>query len=151
MGKPRHNDPAATPDLPTCRDLLEQFDPEYNDLVAFAKECGPEALNKLLARLGGLKVHIPRPENFWHGLWRHIRDQDMRARFDGRNYGTLAVEYGISEREARRIIHKPARQYSKSQRRRPIQIPEKLYQEICEIAQRDGVTFGCALGKMMDK
>lgn len=137
---------ATAPDITACQDLLEQFDHEFNDYVAFAKEQGPEALNALLERLGGQKVHVPTLVNFWTGLQRQVRNEDMRARFRGNNYKQLAIEYGVSEREARRIIHCAPRKYSpKTPPHRPVKLPDWLHAELAEIVDREGVTFSKAL------
>lgn len=142
---------ASAMDSATCSELLEQFDDEYNDLVAFAKQHGPEALNALLDRLGGRKEHIPTPENFWAGLKRHVRNEDMRARFRGNNYKQLALEYRVSEREARRIIHDEARTYApKAEAPRVMKVAADKHQRLTDLAWQHGVSISALLDFVLD-
>lgn len=91
--------------------LLDCFSEEYSPIVAFAKRSGVDALRELTGELGGLKPHIPEFGNFVEALKREVRNEEMRARFNGRNYEQLALEYGIQERQARKIISEQGRRY----------------------------------------
>lgn len=124
-------------DNSNCSELLAEFSDEYNELVAFGKQHGVEALDALLELLGGQKPHIPMRDNFWTGLQREIRNRSLRERFNGRNYGQLAMEEHISEREVRRIIHSEERKYApKETAPRPMKVSASHHDRICDLAER---------------
>lgn len=72
--------------------------------VRFAIEAGIPALEKLLETLGGNKVHIPKLRSFWAPRLAHLRNEELRARYNGANIPQLALEYGISQRMVRKIL-----------------------------------------------
>lgn len=96
-------DREVKPDLDEA-ELLSAFDPAHSPLVELGQRIGPEALNCVLEVLGGEKRHVPTRENFWASVQREIRDQEIRARFNGRNLHQLADEYHLHWRMIYRIV-----------------------------------------------
>lgn len=120
-----------------CSELLDQFSPDYNDLVAYGQMHGVEALNGMLDILGGQKPHIPMRGNFWAGLAREIRDEEIRARHNGRNYQQLGLEYDLDERQVRRIVHREPRRYAQTGAPpRPMKVRESHHRQITRLAER---------------
>ncbi len=85
--------------------LLEHFSADHSAWVDLGLDIGASALCRLMDRLGGTKTHVPTLESFVAQLTREMRDQDIRARFNGLNYDELSSEYGIGPRHIRRIVH----------------------------------------------
>lgn len=88
----------------TQLELLGQFDADYSPLVRIGYRIGPQALTVVLEELQGQKPHIPSPDHFWDRLAREVRNEQMRAEFNGRNLAELAARYQLAERYVRRIV-----------------------------------------------
>jgi Mor family transcriptional regulator len=59
--------------------------------------------DRIVMRLGGAHIYVPQRR----ALERARVIAEMRSRFNGRNAGELAREYGLSSRHARRILILP--------------------------------------------
>lgn len=95
---------------------MKTHDPSYEDpIVIIENEArvvavhygaiwGDEArlalMRRIAARLGGTQIYFPRQR----GEDRRLRDEEIRARFNGRNIRALAVAFKLSERTVRRIV-----------------------------------------------
>lgn len=77
---------------------LEDIPEEYRDI---AEAVGLEAYLKLSVLCGGQNLYIPKRE----ALERQARNRAIRSQFNGGNYRILAVQYRLSERQIRKIIH----------------------------------------------
>lgn len=87
-------------------ELLNCYSEEHpSDLVQLGKQIGADNLNRVLSVLGGRNVYVPTGEQFWKGLYREIRNEEMRAKFRGNNIKELALEYDLDERQVRRIVN----------------------------------------------
>jgi Mor family transcriptional regulator len=76
----------------------EDIPEEYLDIV---DAIGMPAFITLTMLCGGQNLYIPMRES----LERDARNRDILARFNGSNTRTLAVEFRLSERQIRKIIH----------------------------------------------
>ena len=85
-----------TQDLRTIRP--DDIPDEYRDLV---DALGMDVFLALTDLCGGQSLYIPKPES----LRRDGRDREIRARFNGGNYRTLAAQFRLSERQIRKIIN----------------------------------------------
>ena len=89
----------STPYMTTTRPIpMSDIPEEYRDIV---DTIGMEAFTQLTLLCGGQSLYIPKRES----LERGARDRDIRARFDGSNYRTLAIQFRLSERQIRKIIN----------------------------------------------
>ena len=77
---------------------LEDIPEEYRDI---AEAVGLEAYLKLSVLCGGQNLYIPKRE----ALERQARNRAIRSQFNGGNYRSLAVQYRLSERQIRKIVH----------------------------------------------
>lgn len=77
---------------------LSDVPEEYRDI---AEAIGMEAFLRLTLLCGGQNLYIPKRES----LEREGRDREIRARFDGGNYRSLAAQFRLSERQVRKIIN----------------------------------------------
>lgn len=68
--------------------------------VEACDEAAAALLDRLALRLGGAHVYIPQGR----AINRARVAEEMRRRFDGTNVNSLAREYGLSSRHARRIL-----------------------------------------------
>ncbi len=64
-----------------------------------AREIGPENLCKMLRLVGGATIYIPKLES----ILRPIRDEHIKAEFNGWNYLELAQKYNLTDRAVREI------------------------------------------------
>lgn len=62
---------------------------------------GTLALKGLLDRYGGMEVYLPTSTDIYIA-W---RNDQIRLNFTGDNYAALASEWGLDERQIRRIIN----------------------------------------------
>jgi Mor family transcriptional regulator len=88
--------------------LLEKFSPDhprYGQLIELGRRLGAAGLNELMEMWGGEKKHIPEAATFWEKLFREVRNEEIKAKFNGRNYDSLAEEYQMDVRSMYRIIH----------------------------------------------
>ena len=89
----------SNPYMTTTRPIpISDIPEEYRDIV---DTIGMEAFTQLTLLCGGQSLYIPKRES----LERGARDRDIRARFDGSNYRTLAIQFRLSERQIRKIIN----------------------------------------------
>ena len=89
----------SNPYMTTTRPIpISDIPEEYRDIV---DTIGMEAFTQLTLLCGGQSLYIPKRES----LERNARDRDIRARFDGGNYRTLALQFRLSERQIRKIIN----------------------------------------------
>ena len=89
----------SNPYMTTTRPIpISDIPEEYRDIV---DTIGMEAFTQLTLLCGGQSLYIPKRES----LERDARDRDIRARFDGSNYRTLAIQFRLSERQIRKIIN----------------------------------------------
>ena len=89
----------SNPYMTTTRPIpISDIPEEYRDIV---DTIGMEAFTQLTLLCGGQSLYIPKRES----LERSARDRDIRARFDGSNYRTLAIQFRLSERQIRNIIN----------------------------------------------
>jgi len=93
--------------------ILSEFDPEYNQLVELGHQIGVEKLNTVLDIFGGEKPHIPMAKNFWAGLGRRVRDNQIKMDFKGNNHKDLAAEHGLKERQIRNILESKNKTYKR--------------------------------------
>lgn len=77
---------------------MEDIPEEYRDI---AEVIGLNAFVQLSYLCGGQNLYVP----MLNSLKREGRDREIRARFDGGNYRTLAVQFRLSERQIRKIIN----------------------------------------------
>ena len=70
------------------------------ELRQIAEVIGVEKLLELSERLGGDRIHIPRPER----LAVAARNRAIRAAFNGANYRELARRHGLTVRWIRAIV-----------------------------------------------
>ena len=63
---------------------------------------GLEAFLELSRLCGGQTLYLPKMDS----LERGVRDKDIRARFDGKNYGWLCAHYRLSDGHIRKIVRK---------------------------------------------
>ncbi|MBF0481295.1 MAG: hypothetical protein HQK81_06265 [Desulfovibrionaceae bacterium] len=82
------------------KDLLELARPEdfTGDLGLIVQECGLEVAVKLVDKLGGTQLNIPRS-----GLKATV-ERYVRAQYNGTNAKTLALKCGITERHVYHIV-----------------------------------------------
>ena len=89
----------AIPCITTTRTIpLSDIPEEYRDI---AEALGMEAFTQLTLLCGGQNLYIPKRES----LERAARDREIRTRFNGGNYRSLAAQYRLSERQIRKIIN----------------------------------------------
>ncbi len=81
-----------------ARDMtLNDVSSEYRPI---AELVGTDGLMRLAQQYGGYQLYIPKPES----LRRNVRDEEIRAAFDGYNFNELANRYGLSPRHIRVIV-----------------------------------------------
>lgn len=82
---------------PVRKVALEDIPEEHRDI---AEAMGLESYLALSLLCGGQNLYIPKRE----ALERAARNREIRARFNGGNYRSLACQYRLSERQIRKII-----------------------------------------------
>ena len=89
----------SNPYMTTVRAIpMSDIPEEYRDI---AEAIGMEAFAQLTLLCGGQNLYIPKRES----LERAARDREIRTRFNGGNYRSLAAQYRLSERQIRKIIN----------------------------------------------
>ena len=78
--------------------LPEDIPEEYQDIL---DALGMEAFLQLIRLCGGQSLYLPKLDS----LEREGRDREIRARFTGGNYRSLASQFRLSERQIRKIIN----------------------------------------------
>lgn len=79
------------------KDLTLEMIPETYRPIAEA--IGIENLLKLAGLVGGTTFYLPRPESFT----RPVRDEWIKAEFNGCNHVELAQKYEVTERRVRQL------------------------------------------------
>jgi len=131
--------------------LLCEFDPEFNPLVEIGKRIGAKNLDVVMEVLGGQKPHIPMQHNFYESLGRELRNEEMRDKFTGNNYGQLSVEFNLSLRRTRIIVDKKRREYKRAQENmKPIKASESVYGEIRVLSERHQIPMHKVLTAICD-
>lgn len=132
-------------------DLLSKFDKEYNSFVRIGQAIGPAALGVVLAEFGGQKPHIPTESNFYNNLFREVRNEEIRAKFDGRNYEQLSITYGLCEKQVRTIIHSQAKQYAKPKdNHQTVKISSTHHEALTDLADRHACTMHHVVSLLLD-
>ena len=80
-------------------DALTELADRYR--VSFGEETGARIMTILFEVLGGLRVTIPTITQ----VEIQERNRQIRNKFTGQNYESLAASWGLSVRQVRRIIH----------------------------------------------
>ena len=70
-----------------------------------AKQAGAEVADSLANHFGGQVISFPRDITRSRGL----RHAQILAKFNGRNYGELAAEFGYTERGIRKLLDRMTR------------------------------------------
>lgn len=76
----------------------EDIPAEYQDILDVL---GMEHFLRLIRLCGGQSVYLPKLDT----LEKDGRDREIRARFNGGNYRSLARQFRLSERQVRKIIN----------------------------------------------
>lgn len=77
-----------------------------NEQRELADVIGLEAYKKLITHYAGSFLYICKPDT----ILKEIRDNEIREKFDGCNYGQLAREYNLAEATVRDIVAEKRRQ-----------------------------------------
>lgn len=77
--------------------LLDELNGEQKEL---AEIIGTEAYIKLVEAYGGSTVYVAKNDK----IKRVKRDIEIRRKFDGKNFHSLAAEYKLSEKTIRNIL-----------------------------------------------
>ena len=75
-----------------------------------AETIGLDAYKSLIVRYAGSFVYVCKPDT----ILKEIRDSEIRERFDGGNYRSLALAYNLAEATVRDIVADKSRQLRKS-------------------------------------
>lgn len=133
--------PCGSSNSESLDELIEQFDENYHPLVKVAKTAGIEAVKVLLEEAGGTKPHLPTWDNFQAILQREVRNGEIRAKFNGRNYDQLEMQYGLKERQLREIIHGKARSYQRhNEPSKTIKVSDEHHEKLELLAEDYGST-----------
>lgn len=76
---------------------VEDLPESYQEL---ARAIGVPAFLRLSSVMGGCNLYVPKIER----LTTELRDERIRAEFDGANHKVLAIRYNLSERRIREIV-----------------------------------------------
>ncbi|HKK04223.1 MAG TPA: hypothetical protein VKA50_00060 [Gammaproteobacteria bacterium] len=136
------------------RELLKAFDPNWHWLVRLGQEYGPDAVDLALSEAGGTKPHLPSADNFWRQLARTVRDKEIRARFNPTTYGygQIALELGMTERQARRIVHNEQRRYKQAQEpEKNVKLHTEPHAALAAVARRYCVPVRTVLDALVRK
>lgn len=134
--------------------VAEGAGPDLDLVTEFALLYGVDATRDLCAHFGGLKPHIPDYDNWVAKLRREVRNAEMRARFNGRNYDRLALEYGLAERQARKIIHatsKKPRPQRREEKKSALKISRTNRDRLEALARQDGKPIGHVLDELVEE
>ena len=69
--------------------------------LRFGKEAGIEIVKFICEEIGAIRTSVPAVELFG----RIDRDWNIMRRFTGNNFEELALDYGLSSRQVRNIVH----------------------------------------------
>lgn len=82
------------------RDLVIQPDDLNEEQQHLAELIGLDNFAKLVQVFGGTNIYIPKAEAFG----RTMRNEKIRQEYNGRNIKSLAVKYGLTERQVYKLI-----------------------------------------------
>lgn len=82
------------------RDFIIQPDDLNEEQQHLAELIGLDNFAKLVQVFGGTNIYIPKAEAFE----RSIRNEKIRQEYNGRNIKSLAVKYGLTERQVYKLI-----------------------------------------------
>lgn len=131
------------------KELLGKFTDEFNPLVELGQRIGATALNGVLDVLGGLKPHIPTQDNFWQGLQRVVRDEEIRVKFNGNNYEQLAIDYELDPRQVRRIVNTQTKTYRTPEKLKAVKVGPQHHALIDEYARQFGSSHHAVLDALL--
>lgn len=87
-------------------DKLTSIDQLRSDQRELAEIIGLEAYKKLVANYAGSFLYIQKIDS----VLKDLRDEEIREKFDGGNYGSLAREYDLAEATVRDIVAEKRKQ-----------------------------------------
>jgi len=120
-------------------EILNCFTDDFNPMVFLAKAAGADVAERFMEYCGGTKPHIPTKGNFWQSLETQVRDETIRTRFNGENYGQLALEYELSDRHIRNIVHKEQRpQFRQVDNAKALRFRPDVVETLNQVAARYG-------------
>ncbi len=82
------------------RDFIIQPDDLNEEQQHLAELIGLDNFTKLVQVFGGTNIYIPKAEAFG----RTVRNEKIRQEYNGRNIKSLAVKYGLTERQVYKLI-----------------------------------------------
>lgn len=82
------------------RDFIIQPDDLNEEQQHLAELIGLDNFAKLVQVFGGTNIYIPKAEAFG----RTVRNEKIRQEYNGRNIKSLAVKYGLTERQVYKLI-----------------------------------------------
>lgn len=86
------------------QDLIIQADDLNEEQQQLAELIGMDNFAKLVRVFGGTSVYIPKQDIFS----RAVRNEKIRQEYDGRNTKTLAIKYGLTERQVYNLVDSAA-------------------------------------------
>lgn len=87
-------------------DKLVSLDQLRDDQRELAEIIGLEAYKKLVVNFAGSFLYIQKIDS----VLKDVRDDEIREKFDGGNYGALAREYNLAEATVRDIVAEKRKQ-----------------------------------------
>lgn len=87
-------------------DKLTSIDQLRDDQRELAEIIGLESYKKLVVHYAGSFLYIQKIDS----VLKDLRDDEIREKFDGGNYGDLAREYDLAEATVRDIVAEKRRQ-----------------------------------------
>lgn len=87
-------------------DKLTSVDQLRSDQRELAEIIGLEAYKKLVVNYAGSFLYIQKIDS----VLKDLRDEEIREKFDGGNYGSLAREYDLAEATVRDIVAEKRKQ-----------------------------------------
>lgn len=81
-------------------DFVIQQDDLNEEQQHLAELIGLDNFAKLVQVFGGTNIYIPKAEAFG----RSVRNEKIRQEYNGRNVKSLAVKYGLTERQVYKLI-----------------------------------------------
>lgn len=124
-------------------DVLAMFGSDFNNFTELAAKVdgmasegmGRQVLNAMFELWGGHKIHVPEGHAFYNLLARTARDEEIRAKFRGRNIAELAQDYELTTRQVRNIIASDARRYKRPQEaKRPAKLTANHHEKMEALA-----------------
>lgn len=91
-------------------DKLVSLDQLRGDQRELSELIGLEAYKKLISGYAGSFLYIQKIDS----ILKDVRDDEIREKFDGGNYGALAREYNLAEATVRDIVAEKRKQLRQS-------------------------------------